>query len=125
MYKVKVPVLGFENISAMDLKTFDKDFSILELDRHKHINMHLVCLDSLNNIKLNFKLDKNFTKNLELDENTDFKTYFSVVVNYPIEKSVINLSAPIIVNNDKKLLGQYLIKERISKLFITLEEVNT
>lgn len=125
MYTVKVPVLGFENISMMDLKPLDSDFSVLELDKHKHINMHLICLDSLRNIHLDFRLNSEFMKNLELEETTNMKTYFSIVINHPVEDSVINLSAPIIVNNDKKLLGQYLIRQKIPKLFVTLDEVNT
>lgn len=125
MYKVKVPVLGFENISTMDLKILDGDFSILELDKNKQINMHLICLDSLRNIKLDFKLDKEFIKCLELEENSSFKTYFSIVINNPVKESVINLSAPIIINDDKKLLGQYLIRQKVPKLFVTLDEVNT
>ena len=40
----------------------------------------------------------------------------------PIEDSIVNLAAPILINEKHKLIGQYVIKNKIPKLLTTLKD---
>ncbi|AXH10717.1 hypothetical protein CP960_02380 [Malaciobacter halophilus] len=122
MYDVKVPILGFDKIKNMNIKKLDNDFSILEIDSEDGTNMHLLSSNSIKSFDID--INEDFLKKMSIDEDTKISFYFSIVINNPISNSVVNLTAPIVVNEDKKLLGQYVIKDS-NCLFTTMAELNT
>ncbi len=122
MYTVRIPVLGFENDNNMSIIRSDENFATLQMS--EEANMHLISSKAIEDFE--FDIDENFAKELELEKETNFSIYFSIVVNNPISNSVVNLTAPIIVNEDKKLLGQYIINQPHEKaVFLTMGEINT
>ncbi|RXI43527.1 hypothetical protein CRU99_07185 [Malaciobacter mytili] len=121
MYIVKMPILGFDNNKNMNISKLDKNFAILQIN--EETNMHL--LDSIAIKNLEIDIEDNFSKALELENTSHISIYFSIVINNPVSKSVVNLTAPIIVNEDKKLLGQYIINQPMKAMFLTMDELNT
>lgn len=121
MYKVKIPILGFDENKSMYINKLDKNFAILQIN--KQTNMHLLSSTAINNFEID--IDDNFSQALELKEEHNVSIYFSIVINNPISKSVVNLTAPIIVNESKKLLGQYIIKQPLKAMFLAMDELNT
>ncbi|AXX93402.1 flagellar biosynthesis protein FliW [Malaciobacter molluscorum LMG 25693] len=121
MYEVKIPILGFDNINKMDIKQLDDDFFILELDKKEDTSMYLLSSNSIKSFDININ-DEYLTK-LQINDKTKISIYYSVVVNNPISNSVINLGAPIIVNEDKQTIGQCIINS--GYLFSTFKELNT
>ncbi|AXH15977.1 hypothetical protein CP985_13365 [Malaciobacter mytili LMG 24559] len=121
MYIVKMPILGFDNNKNMNISKLDKNFAILQIN--EETNMHL--LDSIAIKNLEIDIEDNFSKELELENTSHISIYFSIVINNPVSKSVVNLTAPIIVNEDKKLLGQYIINQPMKAMFLTMDELNT
>ncbi|MFY9075381.1 flagellar assembly protein FliW [Malaciobacter mytili] len=121
MYIVKMPILGFDNNKNMNISKLDKNFAILQIN--EETNMHL--LDSIAIKNLEIDIEDNFSKALELENTSHISIYFSIVINNPVSKSLVNLTAPIIVNEDKKLLGQYIINQPMKAMFLTMDELNT
>lgn len=121
LYEVKVPILGFDKIKYMNIKRLDKDFSILQIDEKDNTNMHMISSNSIKSFDIEF--DKSFLKKMQINKDTKISFYFSIVINNPVANSVVNLTAPIVINEDKKLLGQYIIKKSTS-FFTTMSELS-
>ncbi|WP_122893949.1 flagellar assembly protein FliW [Arcobacter peruensis] len=122
MYKIELPLLGFENIKELNIKTIDNNFSTLILNENKKLNINIVDISYFKKINFNFNIDDEVLKKLHIHEQKDFKIYFCVVMQNPIEDSIVNLAAPILINEKHKLIGQYVIKNKIPKLLTTLKD---
>ena len=120
MYKITLPLLGFESIQKIDITSIDDKFSTLVLSDDKKLNINIVNITYFKNVSFNFNIDDDTLEKLHIHELTDFKIYFCVVMQKPIEDSIVNLAAPILVNERQKLIGQYIIQDRMPKLFTTL-----
>jgi flagellar assembly factor FliW len=99
--KVVSPILGFEAIKNIDIESVDQYFSILRSDE-----ISFTVIDPLAIRDYDIVIPDSYSSLLELDDDTDISIYSIVIMQNPIEKSYINFLAPIIVNNDKKLLAQ-------------------
>lgn len=121
LYEVKVPILSFDKIKYMNIKRLDKDFSILQIDEKDNTNMHMISSNSIKSFDIEF--DESFLKKMQINKDTKISFYFSIVINNPVANSVVNLTAPIVINEDKKLLGQYIIKKSTS-FFTTMSELS-
>lgn len=65
MYKIIFPLLGFESTTEAELIEQDQYFSIIALKNEAEIKMHLVHIDYLNKIPLNFNIEEKFWKSLK------------------------------------------------------------
>lgn len=119
MYKISLPILGFEHIKSTEIKSIDEYFSTLILEGNQNIN--IVNITYFQNDIFNFNIDEKALSKMNINLRTDFDIYFSIVIQDPIESSIVNLTAPILINRKNKLLGQYIIKDKIPKLFATLQ----
>ena len=124
MYKIELPLLGFENIKELDIKSVDNNFVTLELNQEKNLNINLVNIDYFKEADLNFNIDDVTLEKMHIKELKDFKIFFCIVMQDPIEESIVNLAAPVLINERDKLIGQYVLKDRIPRLFTTLSEVS-
>ena len=120
MYKITLPLLGFESIKEIDIAAIDDKFSTLVLSDDKNLNINIVNITYFKDVSFNFNIDDETLEKLHIHELTDFKIFFCVVMQKPIEDSIVNLAAPILINERQKLIGQYVIQDRMPKLFTTL-----
>jgi flagellar assembly factor FliW len=60
--------------------------------------------DAIKNFE--FDIDDEEANKLQLQENTNFSVYYIFVLQHPVDKSIVNMFAPIIFNHDTKLMGQ-------------------
>jgi flagellar assembly factor FliW len=120
MYKIILPLLGFESIQEIDITSIDDKFSTLVLSDDKSLNINIVNITYFKDVSFDFNIDDETLEKLHIHELTDFKIFFCVVMQKPIEDSIVNLAAPILINERQKLIGQYVIQDRIPKLFTTL-----
>lgn len=122
MYKIELPLLGFESIKELDIKSVDNNFITLVLNKEKNLNINLVNIAYFQKANFNFNIDDETLKKMHIHELNDFKIFFCVVMQKPIEDSIVNLAAPILINERQNLIGQYVIKDRIPRLFTTLSD---
>ncbi len=123
MYEIKSSILGFEDYKKIEIEAFDNFFSIIQFDKEKTISMNIANAKYLQNININ--LQDNILEQLNCEDIKQLDIYFTMVIQEPIEDSVINLGAPIIINENKKLLGQFIVED--SRLFrmCTIKDIST
>jgi len=124
MYKVQLPLLGFEDIRELDIKFVDNNFITLELNQEKNLNINLVSINYFKKANFNFNIEDNIIEEMKVKKLEDFKIFFCIVMQKPIDESIVNLAAPILINEKEKLIGQYVLKSRIPKLFTKLNEAS-
>lgn len=122
MYEITLPLLGFEDVKKLQIEKIDEYFSTLVLDKENNINFKMVNITYLSHASFEFNIEDEALEKLHIRQREDFDIYFCVVIQDPIEKSIVNLIAPILVNKRLKLIGQYVIKDKIPKLFTSLQE---
>tara|TARA_B100001063_G_C16305234_1_gene330329 strand:- start:71 stop:448 length:378 start_codon:yes stop_codon:yes gene_type:complete len=122
MYKIELPLLGFEDIKELEIKSLDENFLTIELNNNKNLNINLVNIDYFKKDTFNFDISDDILERMQIKNRDDFKIFFTVVMQKPIEDSIVNLAAPILINEKEKLIGQYVIKNRIPKLLTTLSQ---
>lgn len=120
MYKIPLPLLGFEEIKNLEIEKVDDYFSTLVLDRKNNITFTIVNISYLQHAAFDFSIDDKTLDILHIRKRSDIDVYFCVVLQEPIDKSIVNLVAPIIINKKHNLIGQYIIKEKIPRLFTNL-----
>jgi len=105
--KVASPILGFENITHYRLKQIDDFFYTLE-----NGDISFTLIDPVKVRDYIFDLPAVYAQKLQADKETKLKTLAIVVLQNPIEESVINFLAPVVINEEKKLLAQVALDEQ-------------
>ncbi len=123
MYKIVLPVLGFESFNSLSIEKIDDSFSFLVFDEKTKITV--MNIDAINKVSFNFKIDEDVLEKLKIKAKNDFNTYFVVVSQNPIENSVINLGSPIFVNEKEKLIGQYVTSQKVDPCLASINECAT
>jgi flagellar assembly factor FliW len=123
MYKIVLPVLGFESFNSLSIEKIDDSFSFLVFDEKTKITV--MNIDALNKVSFNFKIDEDVLEKLKIKAKNDFNTYFVVVSQNPIENSVINLVSPIFVNEKEKLIAQYVTSQKVDPCLASINECAT
>jgi flagellar assembly factor FliW len=123
MYKIALPILGFEGAAALSIEKVDEFFSFLVLEDKTKITV--VNINVLNKVIFDFQIDDKTLNALKIKSKDDFETYFVVVSQDPVEYSIINLVAPIFINEKEKLIGQYITNEKVEPYFATIDKCAT
>jgi len=106
-YRVKGEILGFQNTKNVDITEIDALFSTMKDKENEHISFTLVNPFLLRDYTIDIPLDAK--ELLEIDENSQIAVFNILLLQKPLEKSVINFLAPIVINMDKKILTQVIL----------------
>jgi len=120
MYRIVLPFLGFENISKLEVEKVDEFCSFLKFDEETKLS--IINIEALNRVSFDFVIDKDSLEKLKINSKNDFKTYFIVVSQEPIEYSIVNLVAPVFINEKEKLIGQYVTNEQVEPYLASLNK---
>ena len=107
IYKVKSPLLGFEDIKEMKLSKIDDIFMKLEDSEKNGVSFTLVDPFALREYSFDIPLE--FQKQLDIKKESKLLVYNIMIIQDPIEKSYINFLAPVIFNEDNKTMGQIIL----------------
>jgi flagellar assembly factor FliW len=104
-YKVVLAILGFESIEEFELEEIEPNFYKLKNDDISFtlINPAIVRNDYV------FEIDEEVQKKLKLNENSNYFVLNIMIVNKPFIESTINFAAPLIFNDDEKIMGQAVL----------------
>ncbi len=109
--QIKSPILGFESLQSVVLKEMDELFSSLHTTNDSEISFTI-----LNPYRLlpeyDIEIPDSAKMKLEISDDSNIAVYCMVVTQDPIEESVVNFLAPIIINKDKKLLAQVTLNPK-------------
>mgnify|MGYP000639100481 CR=1 FL=1 len=124
-YKVKYPLPGFEKIEEVTLEQHDGLTTILKSENDSTFKLSLI---NASTDKKYFEIPIGIKTLLDLNDNTNFSVYFTVIIEKNIHDSTINLGAPIIFNEDNNTTAQCVINNDSTTLreldFIDLPSLN-
>ena len=123
MFKVVLPILGFENFQSLSVEKIDDFFSFLVFDEKTKIAV--VNINVLNKVSFDFQIDTDVLEKLKINSKEDFDTYFTVVSQEPVEHSIINLVSPIFINEKEKLVGQFVTNEKVDPFLASIDKCAT
>jgi flagellar assembly factor FliW len=106
-YEVKGNILGFENITNVELYEIDELFSTIQDAANKDISFTVVNPYLLR--EYSFDLTTDIKVLLEINEKSNVSVYNIVVIQKPLENSTINFLAPIVINNDNNKMAQAVL----------------
>jgi len=107
-FELKLPLLGFEDVTHMELTKIDDNFMKLEaVDRD--ISFTLINPFILRNYA--FDIPEAVKTLLEINEKSNLLIYNVLIVATPIENSTINFAAPLVFNADKQTMAQVIISD--------------
>jgi flagellar assembly factor FliW len=116
--QVASPILGFENIGKYTLTQIDDFFYTLE---NEDISFTLIDPSKIRDYSI--EIPPFYADKLQLDKTDTIKTLAIVVLQNPIEESVINFLAPVVVNESKKLLAQVALEEEKYPHYLLAEKI--
>jgi len=113
-FEVKSPILGFDDLRSVELTKVDDFFSSL-----KNANATLPAFTLINPYVLreySFDVPVSAKVLLDLKDGAKVEVYNIVVLQNPIEKSVVNFLAPLVFNFENKTMAQVVLdsKEHIN-----------
>ena len=102
-YNVKQPISGFEDVKDVVIENADGITCLLKsANEDTYMQIALVHANS----DVSFEVSDEIQKFLALKEDSKCSIYFPVIIDKDVEKSVINLNAPFLFNEDNKTVAQ-------------------
>ena len=106
-YEVRGTILGFEDTEKVDITEIDELFSTMQDVTNENISFTLANPYTLREYSFDVPTDVKIL--LELNEQSNISVYNIVVIKKPLEDSIVNFLAPIVVNNDNKKVAQAVL----------------
>ncbi len=106
-YTVVGEILGFEDTKHITINQIDELFFTLKDLDNENISFTLVNPYLLR--EYDFEIPDNMQNLLEVDENSKLSVYNILLIQKPLEKSVINFLAPIVLNHDNNKVAQVIL----------------
>ena len=108
-FDLKLPLLGFEAVSKMELQKLDEIFLRLE-SVGEGPSFTLINPFALR--EYSFDIPSSLQALLGITPESNLLIYNIMILQTPIEKSTINFVAPLIFNTDNQMMAQIIVDNR-------------
>ena len=108
-FDVCLPLLGFENIKQVELQKIDDVFMRMQAVEEANISFTLINPFVLRDY--DFEVPKNIQDILEIDKDTNMLVLNIVLIQTPIEDSIVNFIGPLVFNTQNKKVAQIILSE--------------
>ncbi len=108
-FDVCVPILGFENVKQVSLEKINDVFMKMSSVDDKYISFTLI--DPFVLREYDFEVPDNVQEALSIDKNSNLIIQNIVLIQSPIEDSVVNFIGPMIFNTDNNKAAQIILSE--------------
>ena len=109
LFDLKAPLLGFESITQMELQKIDDIFMRLKTPDAEEPSFTLVNPFVLRDYA--FEVPAPLQKAMGIEDGSNLLIFNIIVVQTPIENSVVNFAAPLVFNVDTKSMAQVIISD--------------
>ena len=109
-YEVKGHILGFENMTHIDLNDVDELFSTMIDVDNKDISFTVINPYKLR--EYSFDLPSDVKVLLDIHTESNVHVYNIVMIQKPLENSTINFLAPIVFNMDNNTVAQVVLNQK-------------
>jgi flagellar assembly factor FliW len=108
-FELKLPLLGFESVSKMELKKIDEIFLRLE-SIGEGPSFTLINPFALR--EYSFDIPTSLQALMGITPESNLLIYNIMILQTPIENSTINFVAPLIFNTDNQTMAQIIVDNR-------------
>jgi len=108
-FDICLPILGFESIKEVELEKIDDIFMRMQSQQDEQISFTLI--DPFVVRDYDFEIPNNIKDLLGIDENSNILVLNIVLIQTPIEDSVINFIGPLVFNTDTNKATQIILNE--------------
>ena len=120
-FEITTPLLGFENVQEVTLEKIDEIFMKMQAVNDQYISFTLINPFILR--EYDFEVPQNIQDTLEITNTSNLLTLNIVLIQTPIEDSVINFIGPIVFNTDNNKAAQVILQE--STKYGVAEKIST
>ncbi len=107
-FDVCSPILGFEGIKQVELQKIDDTFMTMKaVDNDENITFTLIDPYALTNYE--FTVPDHIKEMLNIKEDSNVLVQNIVVIQDPIEDSLVNFAAPLLFNTDTNQVAQGIL----------------
>lgn len=122
IYTVKSPILGFETTEKLEFTRVDEMFATVKDADREYPSFTLVNPYVLRN-GYSFDIPMPISVLLDVKPDSKVNVYSILVVQQPIENSVVNFLAPLIFNEDNQTVAQVVLSSNEYPTFGVAEEI--
>jgi len=108
-FDISTPLLGFEYIKQVELQKIDDIFMKMQSIEDKHISFTLINPFVLRDY--DFEVPQNVQDILEVTKEANILILNIVLIQTPIEDSIVNFIGPIVFNTDNNKASQIILTE--------------
>jgi len=108
-FDICVPILGFENVKQVTLEKIDDIFMKMKSVEEEHISFTLI--DPFVLREYDFEVPDNIQEMLDIDKNSNLIILNIILIQTPIENSVVNFVGPMVFNTDNNRAAQVIISD--------------
>jgi flagellar assembly factor FliW len=108
-FDICVPILGFEDVKQVTLEKIDDIFMRMQSAEDKYITFTLINPFALRDY--DFEIPDNTQELLGIDKNSNLIVLNIVLIQSPIEDSVVNFIGPMVFNTDNNKAAQIILSE--------------
>jgi flagellar assembly factor FliW len=119
-FNIAIPFLGFDDIKEVSLEKIDDIFMKMQSTNNKNISFTLVDPFALRDYE--FEIPTKIQNILDITNKSNLLILNVILVQNPIEESVINFIGPIVFNTDNKQAAQIILPE--SKKYGVAEKIS-
>lgn len=119
-FDICVPILGFESIKQVSLEKIDDVFMTMKSLNDDYISFTMIDPFSLR--EYDFEIPDNIQQLLEIDKDSNLIVLNIVLIQTPIEESVVNFVGPIVFNTNNHKAAQVVLTD--SKNYGVAEKIS-
>ena len=120
-FDVVTPFLGFEDVKMVELEKIDDIFMKMQAIHEEHVSFTLV--DPFVLREYDFEIPQNTQELLNVDKDSNILILNIVLIQTPIEDSVVNFIGPVVFNTDNNKAAQIILQE--STKYGVAEKIST
>ena len=120
-FDITVPLLGFDTVKHITLEKIDDVFMKMQASEDEHISFTLINPFILR--EYDFEIPSVTQELLEIDNESNLLILNIVLIQTPIEESVVNFIGPLVFNTDNKKVAQVILAE--STKYGVAEKIST
>lgn len=106
---VKLPILGFPTVHSVEFTKIDETFASIKSSEENGPAFTLVNPYALR--EYSFDVSTSAKILLDINDKSNLLVYTIMVLQNPLEQSLVNFLAPIVINTDNNTIGQIALDE--------------
>ena len=109
VFDICTPLLGFENLKQVNLEKIDDIFMKMQSTEDEHISFTLI--DPFVLKEYDFEVPTQVQELLEIKDDSNVLVLNIVLIQTPIDDSIVNFVGPILFNTDTNKAAQIILAE--------------